>query len=99
MTNSDCSRAIRLYLFGDDKPYPKQAPEAVRQAFDASTGDHLTAYAAAVVAEMDDFQIDWHTHDLQSATARYRETAAARHPELNEDALNALAAAYSYWWR
>ncbi|MGW6270188.1 hypothetical protein [Streptomyces sp. NPDC055060] len=100
MTDADNrSRAISLYLLGGGKPYPEVDREAVRKAFAPEEANRLIAYAAAVVAEMDTFEVDWSAHDLQSATRRYEEYVRTRHPELDASAVTALGRAYSFWWK
>ncbi|MFI9150665.1 hypothetical protein [Streptomyces sp. NPDC053367] len=99
VTDEHRSRAVALYLLGAGLPYPKPSPESVREAFEPAEAERLLSYAEAVVTEMNAFDVDWAAHDLQTATRAYRADARARHPELDETALDALGRAYSFWWR
>lgn len=99
MTDDRRSRAVTLYLLGAGLPYPKLSPESVREAFEPAEAERLLSYAETVVAEMNTFEADWTTQNLQAATRAYQDAARARHPELDESAVDALGRAYSFWWR
>ncbi|MFV0134721.1 hypothetical protein ACLGIH_16050 [Streptomyces sp. HMX87] len=99
LTDGRRSRAVTLYLLGAGRPYPKLSPESVREAFEPAEAERLLGYAEAVVAEMNEFQADWAGRNLQTVTLAYQADARARHPELDETAIDALGRAYSFWWR
>ncbi|MGA4837620.1 hypothetical protein [Streptomyces sp. G45] len=99
VTDDRRSQAVVLYLLGAGRSHPRLSPESVREAFEPGAAERLLAYAEAVVAEMNAFEADWATQDLQAATRAYQDAVRARHPELDESAIDALGRAYSFWWR
>ncbi|MFJ8081436.1 hypothetical protein ACIQ6Y_12475 [Streptomyces sp. NPDC096205] len=99
VTDDHRSRAVTLYLLGAGLPYPKPSPQSVREAFEPTEAERLLSYAETVVAEMNTFEADWTTQNLQTATHAYQADTRNRHPELDETAIDALGRAYSFWWR
>jgi hypothetical protein len=93
------SRAVILYLGGDKPLHPTIREDLILSEFDSDTAVELITYAAGVVKEMDSMQIDWTTNTLQTASTTYKAAVSRRHPELSDEAVDRLGAAYSFWWK
>lgn len=94
ITTSD---AIRVYLHWRETPYPKSDPEAVR-ALAASEEDADRLLAEVLVAIEDSEGIDISDAQLLSLTGgdEFRAALGARRPDLDEDAIRALASRVFY---
>jgi hypothetical protein len=93
------SESIVLLLGRGASPYPKKDPERVTAVYGDSVGLDLVSYAQRVLNELYDVTPNWDAEDLLGAAERAVSTVAARHPELNRDALEALRWSYTYSYK
>lgn len=93
------SRAIVLYLGNGLGSHPEIRKDLVSDAFAPGDVDSMISYAESVVAEMNETDVDWTKHDLQSGVKEYRHQVRERHPELDDQAVDALGRAFGFWWK
>jgi hypothetical protein len=93
------SEAIVLYLGRGMAPYPKRDPERLITRFGGSEGLDLVTYAEEVLREMYEVSPDWASEDLPAATRRAVRRVAEGHPDLSEEALDALRWSYGWDWK
>jgi hypothetical protein len=92
------SKAVVLYLSVGSSAYPKKDPEALDREF-GPEGAELRRYVKELLAEMYTIPIDWQVHSYQSGIDAVKVEMHARHPELSEDAIQALRWDLSYQWK
>ncbi|NOU27011.1 MAG: hypothetical protein HOO96_03810 [Polyangiaceae bacterium] len=78
-------------------PWLGIAPAAV--FLDDAARAALAPYVAGVQHVAAAIDVDWTRVDLAAGTALFRARIADAHPELDAQALDALAAQFSYAWR
>ncbi|RYG13769.1 MAG: hypothetical protein EON96_12290 [Caulobacteraceae bacterium] len=96
MRNGDLSEAVTLYLGYGSHAWPHRDAGRVTARFGLLKGLGLAAEAKRLDDIVGTGSIDWTVDDLSSATTRVRLRAAEVTPTLSEDALDALAWAFSY---
>jgi hypothetical protein len=96
--NDRLSQAIVDYVGFGATSQPQRDPGRVAESQD-DDGSAVLADTLAIVAELDSLQLDWTAQTLVTAGAGARATMAERHPELSEEALDALSWAFTYEWR
>jgi len=87
-----------IYLSKGRSPFPRRDPDAVVREFPAD-GSELLAYAEAVLHEMNSLPTDWATETYRDAIERVKNEMARRHPELSEEAIDAIGWVFSYDWK
>lgn len=92
------SKAVILYLSVGRSSYPKKDPEALDREF-GPEGAALRRYVKELLAEMYAIPIDWQAHSYQSGIDAVKAEMHVRHPELSEDAIQALRWDLSYQWK
>jgi hypothetical protein len=96
MIDSLRSYAVLVYTSWDRSPFPRGDPDAVR-ALEAGAGDDLVRYVEELVREMyEAYPLAARDSDLVKATELVERGMAARHPELDARAIEALAWMWSY---
>ncbi len=72
---------------------------ALAEAFGEVRARGLASQVQVLLAELDSMQVDWSRHDLGSAGEEARRLMASRHPQLTEEALEALNWTFTFSWR
>jgi len=99
--DSILSAAILEYLNKGRSPFPRSDADAV-VAFANQVGadpDAVLAQVRAITDECMAIRIDWTTRTLVEGGDEARGVMAARHPELSDEALDALRWMFTYNWR
>lgn len=92
---NELSNAVVLYLgYGKAK-----SPQSNGQAVIAEFGVALLANVHKLMAELGAIGTDWSNHDLQSAGKMARAEMKNRHPQLSDQALDALEWKFTFDWR
>lgn len=92
------SAAVVAYLGYGVTEYPKPDFARINLATDGKD-DSIQIAVKEIIAELDNIQPDWSRYDLASASKWVSEQISQNHAELNKDALDAIAWAYSWWFR
>jgi len=92
------SRAFVIYVCRGISPFPSADPHGVVREF-PKDGAELAAYADRVLQEMRLVPVDWSTETYHDAIQRVKNEMAQRHPELSEEAVNAIGWVFSYDWK
>jgi hypothetical protein len=85
-----------LYLGVGLGPVSHLDPQRVVDSFGEDQGFDLLRYVQTLLDELYAVPVDWTVETLASATDTAVQTIAARHPELSEDALDALKWKFGY---
>ena len=95
------SKAIISYLSKGKSSFPKHDEDAVRLlASDAHTDpEMLLDKAQTITTECASIEVDWSTHSLTEGGKEVARVMTERHPELEDDAIDALAWMFTYMWR
>lgn len=93
------SQAIVEYLGKGRSPFPRADDGAVVAFAAGADPEALLARVKALVAEMNAIEVDWSTMGLSAGGRQAQRTIAERHPELGQDALDALYWMFTYNWR
>lgn len=96
---ADLDRAVVVFLGFGVAAFPQRDRAGLERAFGAAAAQELAARVEALLAEVGRFEVDWSAHSLASACERLVSSLRARHPELSEAALRALAWQFSYSWK
>lgn len=99
ISGTDLSEAVVLYLRFDDAPMPRHDHERLLAQFGPDKGQEIGQRVETLMDELGRVKIDWSAHSLDSGTDAARAEMKAKHPELSERALDALAWKFSYDWK
>ncbi|HLZ62150.1 MAG TPA: hypothetical protein VKR06_34835 [Ktedonosporobacter sp.] len=95
MIDKPKSDAVILYLSVGRSSYPKEDPGALDHTF-GPQGAELGSYVKGIVSEMLAIPIDWQAHSGWSWVETIQAEMHLRHPELSEEAIQALGWYISY---
>ena len=101
MEDRELSRAIVAYVAKGRSAFPRSDVDAVT-TFASEHGlnaDELLARVRAILDECMSIEIDWQKNSLVEGGTRAQRVMAERHPELGQDALDALFWTFTYNWR
>jgi hypothetical protein len=90
---------VVAYFRGATLPFPHQSPAAVEEALGAAAAARLRPRLEQLSREALAWPVDWDHHDLVSATRAVQGGLAARHPELDQEAVTALGWFFSYTFK
>lgn len=90
------NHALVAYLGWGRSSFPRHDEAAAKEFMAASEEEELLAQVKSIVAGCVSVEIDWSTHTLSEAGDEVRRVMAARYPELNDDALDALRWEFTY---
>jgi len=93
------SQAIVEYLAKGRSPFPKSDEDAVLAFAAGEEPEALLARVKALTEEMMSIKVDWSTKTLSEGGREAQRVMAERHPELGENALEALYWMFTYNWR
>ncbi|RKR73943.1 hypothetical protein [Frondihabitans australicus] len=91
----DLSQAIVRYVGHGESSYPRERPESVAQAFGPRSSG-LVDDVRALLRETEECAADVDRTDAGDSFRAVRAAMVARHPELDDEAVRALAWAWSY---
>ena len=98
MVDDRLSRAIIEYLAKGRSSFPKTDEAAVVAAAGDDAAD-MVVRVREIVDEMMAIEVDWSESSLSEGARTARATMASQHPELSDEALDALHWMFSYSWR
>lgn len=93
------SRAVVLYTHWVDKPSPRHDSDAVIAEFGAQRGPELLVEVAELFREANLLEVDWTSMTLAEGGDYMRSVTAKRHPELTDEALDAMRWKWTFDWR
>lgn len=99
-TNSNVlSRALVAYLgYGIDR-FPKEDMSRLISTFGEELSTKLRPQVQEILAELGQLKPNWEVHTLESSGAWAKQEMKKRHPNLDNDALDALGWTFTWWWR
>jgi hypothetical protein len=80
-------------------PSPHENPARLVTEFGRIRGAQLATEVLALLQELGKIEVDWSVHMYDSGCKMAREYMRSHHPQLSEDALNALEWKFSWDWR
>lgn len=95
------SQAIITYLSKGKSSFPKHDEDSVKVlATNAGIDPEMLLDAVrAITMECASIEIDWSNHSLAEGGQEVQRVMAKRHPELEKNAVDALAWMFTYMWR
>ncbi|GAA4637784.1 hypothetical protein GCM10023196_093000 [Actinoallomurus vinaceus] len=84
-----------VYLSVGRSPFPHADPEHLAEIF-GDEAERLLPYVKELSSEIMTIEIDWSTHTLDSATEMAMTQMRKRHPELSDEAIEALGWSFGY---
>lgn len=98
MAEETLSRAVVQYLAKGRSSFPRSNEHAVAALAGDDAGSML-ARVRGIIDEMLAIEIDWSESILSEGARTARATMASQHPELSDEALDALQWMFSFSWR
>ncbi len=95
----DLTHAVVTYLGRGRSPRPRTDEVAVAALMGSEDPAVLIARVRSVIDEMMSIEVDWATKTLSDGGREAQEILAARHPDLGQEALEALYWMFTYTWR
>jgi hypothetical protein len=100
MTDSNMlSLAVTRFLGYGMAAYPDENPARLIEEFGAQAASKLESDVRLLLDELNNLKPDWSMHSLVTAGAWAKDNMRCSHPELNQEALDALEWAFTWWWR
>ena len=99
MTANDVSTAVTMYLGYGSSAFPLTDYARLVSNFGDARAVELKSQIKSLLQELDSSPIDWSSHSLQSAGDLVRSSTRARHPELTDEAVQALVWKFTFDWR
>ncbi len=100
MTDSNLlSAAVTRFLGYGLSTFPDEDPARLVEAFGTKTATQLESDVTMLLEEFGQLKPDWSTHSLVTAGAWAKDNMRRSHPELSQEALDALEWAFTWWWR
>ena len=93
------SLAVVRFLGYGMATHPDEDPARLVGEFGAQMASTLEPDVRQLLDELNKLKPDWSAHSLVTAGAWAKEEIRRRHPELSQDALDALEWAFTWWWR
>ena|SRR5437773_7362322 len=93
------SRAVIVYVWGSHgQPWPSRHPDAVKDRFGGEAAE-LLPRVEGIEREMHQDPRQWFAADEATTGGRVSQALRSRHPELTDEAIEALAAQFTYSYR
>ncbi|NYE21213.1 hypothetical protein [Microbacterium immunditiarum] len=99
MEDARVSQAIVEYLAKGRSPFPKSDEDAVIAFAGGAEPEALLAHVKGLTGEMMSIEVDWSARTLSEGGREAQRIMAERHPELGQNALEALYWMFTYNWR
>lgn len=96
--NPELSEAVRIYLGFGSASWPQADSDAIAHRFGDQV-DQLSGQIVALLTEAEQFRPNWDEVDLAAATQLAAAHMRKLRPELTDEAIKAIAWAWSYWNR
>lgn len=96
---TELNLGVVLFLGYGESPMPRQGYPQLLAQFGPDKGEEIGHAVENLLDELGRIDIDWSAHTLASAGEAARAEMQAKHPELSESALRALAWKFTYDWR
>jgi hypothetical protein len=96
---NEISNAVILFLGFGSASLPRRDHARLVQEFGTTQGTAIGSQVVALVDEVSKIQVDWSKHSPESAGDTVRTEMHARHPDLSDAALRALAWKFTFDWR
>jgi hypothetical protein len=96
--NFELSEAVRTYLGFGTASWPQADTDAIAHRF-VDQADQVSGQIAALLTEAEQFRPNWDEVDLAAATQLAEAHMRKFRPELTDEAIKAIAWAWSYWNR
>ena len=93
------SNAVILFLGFGSASSPRSDHARLVQEFGTIQGTAIGWQVVALVDEVGKIQVEWSKHSLESAGNMILGEMHARHPDLSDAALRALAWKFTFDWR
>jgi hypothetical protein len=91
--------ALQLYIGYKVIAWPQEEGSRLLAEFGPELGSQFEADAKQLLAELGQLNADWKNHTLVSGAKWAAGEMSRRHPELDAEAIAALAWIYSWWWK
>jgi hypothetical protein len=98
-TDDELSEAVVIVVGFRTRNHPVIDYAAIAQRYGTSRAPGLASRVEAILTELGPVEVDWSRHSLASGGDEARRVMAARHPELNDEALAALSWKFTFDWR
>lgn len=97
----DLSHAVLLYLHAEDSAWPESDRNIVTYKYGENTGKNILDKVDAILKDMEAIAktINWNECSEVASAKIVRDGLLVRYPYLSARALDALAWAFSYWWK
>ena len=95
----DLSNATVLFLGYGRASWPQRDEATLARELGAEKAAALREQIDALCDEMQRIDVDWSTCSLAEAGDDARAAMRLRHPELSDDALDALRWQFTYFWK
>lgn len=79
--------------------HPMENKELVAEIFSSKEWPQILERLDSIIGELNQLKPDWSSCSLAQAGKWAKAEMKSKHPELNEDALNALEWTFTWWWR
>jgi len=99
LTNDAFNEAIILFIGHGINPYPQEDGSRLLNKFGPILGPGLEVKVKKLLKEVDEFKPNWNTQSLVSAGKWAVDEIQKKHPELNQDALDAIFWTYTYGYK
>ena len=96
--NENLSKSVVLFSGYGVESYPGEYPDRVSDAF-GELDYGLLGQVQAVFTELDQLKPDWANCSLQEAGRWAKSQMQLMHPDLSENALDALEWTFTWWWK
>lgn len=93
------SEAIVAYLGWGRSPFPLADKEAILSSTPCGEGEAVADEVAALVVDFMSHEPDWGNASLVEAADNAKEEFRIAHPEVSQEALDALVWKFTYEWR
>lgn len=99
ITPSVISLAVVRFLGYGRTTHPDEDSMRLVDEFGAETASKLEPDVRRLLDDLNNLKPDWSAHSLVTAGAWAKEKMRRGHPELDQEALDALEWAFTWWWR
>ena len=99
MHSSEFDNAVIIYLGFGTKPHPGSYKEELAAQFGVAKADKLEEQINQLIKVMGTLKPDWSVLTLHEAGEWAKNEMAKKHPELSRQTLDALAWAFTWWWK
>ena len=93
------SNAMLLYTGYGKSSFPIWDRSEVEAVYSPVEAVELVRTVEDIIAETNSIKVDWESVSLSDAGKKVRAVQSERHPDLSEQALDALAWQFTYAWR